>query len=54
MNGDAPGSIYIPITPAWQIALRGFEIGFGVAFGLVVIFAALGIFGIFPKKEQEA
>ncbi|MBQ7243946.1 MAG: glycoside hydrolase family 3 protein [Bacilli bacterium] len=52
MNGDAPGSTYIPVTPAWQITIRSFEIGFGVAFGLVVVFAGLGIFGIFPKKKE--
>lgn len=54
MNGDAPGSTYIPITPTWQILLRSFEIGFGVAFGLVVVFSILGIAGIFPKKKLEA
>ena len=53
MNGVAPGSTYIPITPAWQIALRSLEIGFGVAFGVTLVFAALGIFGIFPKKKAE-
>ena len=52
MNGDAPGSIYIPITPTWQIVIRSFEIGFGVALGLVVVFAGLGLIGIFPKKKE--
>ncbi|MCR5078497.1 MAG: fibronectin type III-like domain-contianing protein, partial [Bacilli bacterium] len=54
MNGDAPGSTYVPITPTWQILLRSFEIGFGVAFGLTLVFSCLGIFGIFPKKSKEA
>ena len=53
MNGDAPGSIYVPITPAWQIVLRALEIGFGVMLGLVVVFSGLGILGIFPKKSKE-
>ena len=53
MNGDAPGSLYIPITPAWQIALRACEIGFGVMLGLVIVFAGLGAFGILPKKSKE-
>ena len=52
MNGDAPGSIYIPVTPTWQILIRTFEIGFGVALGLVVVFAGLGLLGIFPKKKE--
>ena len=53
MNGDAPGSIYIPVTPAWQILLRGLEIGFGCALGVVVILAGLGLAGIFPKKAKQ-